>query len=148
MKYFTIFLLIIPITLLNCKAKNTSTHKSSTGIEKISLSELTRGTNRIFTLANGKLETSLNGNSNTEEITQGNWAKISETAEKMNLEEISKLESPSTKRYSDAAFASSITITKNGTDYQSSEFDAGNPPVELKNLYDEIKKVIETKKSK
>jgi len=148
MKYITIFLLIISITLLNCKSKNISTDKSSTVIEKISLTEQTRGTNRIFTLTNGKLETSLNENSKTEEITQDNWAKISETAEKMNLEGISKLESPSTKRYSDAAFASSITITKNGTDYQSSEFDAGNPPVELKNLYDEIKKVIETKKSK
>ncbi|WP_131431015.1 hypothetical protein [Chryseobacterium formosense] len=116
--------------------------------EKISLTERTRGTNRIFILTNGKLETALNGNSKTEEITQDNWAKISEAAEKINLEGISKLESPSTKRYSDAAFASSITITKNGTDYQSSEFDAGNPPIELKNLYDEMKKVIETKKSK
>ncbi|OCK52443.1 hypothetical protein BA768_12710 [Chryseobacterium sp. CBo1] len=133
---------------MNCKSKNISTDKSSTVIEKISLSELTRGTNRIFTLTNGKLETSLNGNSKTEEITQDNWAKISEAAEKINLEGISKLESPSTKRYSDAAFASFITITKNGTEYQSSEFDAGNPPVELNNLYDEIKKVIETKKSK
>jgi len=148
MKYITIFLLIISAILLNCKSKSTSTKKLKLSTEKISLTERTRGTNRIFILTNGKLETSLNGNSKTEEITQDNWAKISEAAEKINLEGISKLESPSTKRYSDAAFASSITITKNGTDYQSSEFDAGNPPIELKNLYDEMKKVIETKKSK
>lgn len=148
MKYFTIFLLITSTVLLNCKSKNTFTDKSSTETEKISLSERTRGINRVFIFTNGKLETSLNGSSTMKEITQEDWLKISESIEKINLEEISKLESPSTKRYSDAAFASSIGITKNGTEYQSSEFDAGNPPTELKNLYNEIRKVIETKKSK
>lgn len=148
MKYFTIFLLITSTIILSCKSKTMFTDKSSTEIEKISLSERTRGTNRVFIFTNGKLETSLNGSSTIKEITQEDWLKISESIEKINLEEISKLESPSTKRYSDAAFASSIGITKNGTEYKSSEFDAGNPPTELKNLYNEIRKVIETKKSK
>jgi len=148
MKYFTIFLLITSTVLLNCKSKKTFTDKSLMKTEKISLSERTRGTNRVFILTNGKLETSLNGSSTMKEVTQEDWLKISESIEKINLEEISMLESPSTKRYSDAAFASSIGITKNGTEYKSSEFDAGNPPTELKNLYNEIRKVIETKKSK
>lgn len=122
--------------------------KSISKIEKISLSEQTRGTNRVFTLSNGKLESSLNGNSNIKELSPSDWSKIIEHAGKIKLEEISKLEAPTTKRYSDAALASVITITENKADYKSSDFDSGNPPLELKNLYNEIRRIIETKKSK
>ncbi|WP_159479229.1 hypothetical protein [Chryseobacterium sp. 18068] len=117
-------------------------------IEKVSLSERTRGTIRDFTLSDRKLVSSINGNINSQEISQNDWSKILEYIEEINAENISKLEAPTTKRFSDAALASNITITKNRTDYQSSTFDSGNPPLELKKLYDEIQRIIKTKKSK
>ncbi|MCX8533785.1 hypothetical protein [Chryseobacterium luquanense] len=148
MKYFIITATISLLTILSCKSKAVFSEKSISMIEKISLSERTRGTNRVFTLSNGKLESSINAIINNKEISQNDWSKTTDFADKIKLEKISKLEAPSTKRYSDAALASIITITKNNTEYQSSAFDSGNPPVELKNLYDEIQKLIETKKSK
>lgn len=148
MKYFIITATISLLTISSCKSKAIFSEKSISKVEKISLSERTRGTNRIFTLSNGKLESSINGIINNKEISQNDWSKTTDLADKIKLEEISKLEAPSTKRYSDAALASVITITKNETEYQSSAFDSGNPPAELKSLYDEIQKLIETKKSK
>ncbi|MCX8525715.1 hypothetical protein OF897_17510 [Chryseobacterium formosus] len=148
MKYFIITSTILSLTILSCKPKAVSSEKSISKVEKISLSERTRGTNRTFTLSNGKLESSINGIINNKEISQNDWSKTTDFADKIKLEEISKLEAPSTKRYSDAALASIITITKNETEYQSSAFDSGNPPAELKSLYVEIQKLIETKKSK
>lgn len=148
MKYFIITATILLLTISSCKSKTVFSEKSISKVEKISLSERTRGTNRIFTLSNGKLESSINGIISNKEISQNDWSKTTDFADKIKLEEISKLEAPSTKRYSDAALASVITITKNETEYQSSAFDSGNPPAELKSLYDEIQKLIETKKSK
>lgn len=148
MRYIIIMTSMILFIISSCKTNIASNEKAIFKIEKISLSERTRGTIRDFTLSNGKLESSINGNINSQELPQNDWSKIVEYTEEINAEDISKLESPSTKRYSDAALASHITITKNGSDYQSSTFDSGNPPLELKNLYNEIQRIIETKKSK
>lgn len=148
MRYFIILTSILLFMTSSCKTNTNSNKNSIIQIEKVSLSEQTRGTIRIFTLYSGKLESSINGNSDSKEIPLSDWSKISENAENINLEKISKLESPSTKRYSDAALSTKITIYKNGTEYQSSDFDSGNPPAELKNLYNEIQRIIETKKSR
>lgn len=148
MRNFIITATISLLIVSGCKTKPTLFKKSISKIETISLSERTRGTIRDFTLSNGKLMSSINGNMNSQEISQNDWSKILEYTEKIDAANISKLEASTTKRFSDAALASHITITKNGTDYQSSTFDSGNPPLELKNLYNEIQRIIETKKSK
>lgn len=147
MKNFIVTATISLLTISSCQSKSILSKKSTFKIEKLSLSERTRGTNRIFTLSNEKLESNINGNINTQEISENDWSKIVKYTEQINAENISKLEAPTTKRFSDAALASHITITKNGTDYQSSTFDSGNPPLELKNLYTEIQRIIKTKKS-
>lgn len=116
--------------------------------EKIELKEQTRGTNRIITFNSKSLITSLNGNITSKQLTENDWLKISTLAEKIDTENISKLIAPSTNRYSDAALASTVIIYKDGNEYQSSGFDSGNPPAELKDLYTEIQRVIETKKSR
>lgn len=148
MRYIIIMTSMILFIISSCKTNTASHEKTILKIEKISLSERTRGTIRDFTLSNGKLESSINGSIDNQEISQNDWSKTTDFADKIKLEEISKLEAPSTKRYSDAALASHITITKNGTDYQSSTFDSGNPPAELKNLYNEILRIVKAKKSK
>lgn len=140
----TLFLMLI---ILSCTAQN-SIEKSTSQINKISLTELTRGTNRIYTIENGKVENSTNGNITSQKLSESEWLKISRIIEKIDTENISKLVAPSTKRYSDAALASTVIIYKNGKEYQSSGFDSGNPPAELKDLYTEIQRVIETVKSR
>ena len=132
---------------MSCTTKKSMENKGS-HINKIALTERTRGTNRIFTIQNGKLENSTNGNMTSQSLTENEWLKISQLAEKIDTENISKLTAPTTKRYSDAALASTVIIYKDGKEYSSSGFDSGNPPTELKDLYTEIQRVIETKKSR
>lgn len=148
MRYIIIITSMVLFIISSCKTNTASHKKTIFKTEKISLSERTRGTIRDFTLSNGKMISSINGNITTQEISQNDWSKILQYTEEINVEGISKLEALSTKRFSDAALASHITITKNGIDYQSSTFDSGNPPAELKDLYNEVQRIIKTKKSR
>ena len=53
----------------------------------------------------------------------------------IKLSEIANLKAPSNKRFTDNALSAKFTIKKNNTSYESIEFDHGNPPKELKDIY-------------
>ena len=53
----------------------------------------------------------------------------------IKLSEIANLTAPSNKRFTDNALSAKFTIKKNNTSYESIEFDHGNPPKELKDIY-------------
>ncbi|MEY8761224.1 hypothetical protein [Chryseobacterium tongliaoense] len=108
-------------------------------IEKIELTEQTRGTNRKITFVPGSVTTSLNGNSTTSELSTASWENIAKEAELIDLDKIASYESPTTGRFSDSALASSIIITSNGKEYTSAGFDAGIPPKELEALYQSLR---------
>jgi hypothetical protein len=61
---------------------------------------------------------------------------------KIKLSEIQDLKAPSNKRFTDGALIANFTIKKDNTNYISSDFDHGNPPTELKKLYDHIQSII------
>ncbi|PTT68064.1 hypothetical protein, partial [Chryseobacterium sp. HMWF001] len=104
-------------------------------IEKIELREQTRGTNRLITFTKDAVTTYLNGNTSTSQITAADWENISKQVNLLDLPKISTYESSTTRRFSDGALASSITVTANGNTYNSAGFDAGIPPKELEGLY-------------
>jgi len=148
MRYLIILTSLLICCISSCRSKKISDSKTNSKIEKISLSERTRGTFSTYTFSNGKLETSLNGKNSLEQMAENSWLKISAAAEEISLESISTFEAPSTKNYSDAALASTITIYRDGKEFHSNTFDSGNPPAELRSLYDEIKNLTGTKKSR
>lgn len=153
MKFYTL-LTICLISLTSCKTKNAQSMETSsetaeagkTVVEKISLSEKTRGTNRLFTITPTKVETDINGNMTNKSISSESWKIISDKIAQINLKKIESYKSPTTKRYSDAALASVITIETDGKTYNSSDFDSGNPPQQLADLYHEIKNTVGNKK--
>ena len=61
---------------------------------------------------------------------------------KIKLSEIGALIAPSNERYRDAALTGSFIILKNDTSYTSSNFDHGNPPKELQELYNILQKYL------
>lgn len=136
--------LFIALSSISCKNNLQKKHQM---VDNITLSERTRGTQRVFIINNENLEISLNGNKSSYKISSADWKKIAEAANTINLEEISTYKAPTTKRFSDAALASIIQIGKEDKEFESASFDEGNPPAELKNLYSELKKLIKTKKS-
>ena len=144
------------LVLSNCSYQN-ATKKSNeissnkpieTEVESVSLSESTRGTQRIYTLTKDKLEISLNGIISNETLTKDEWSTIMNKIDQIKIESLSTYEAPTSKRFSDAAFTSVLNIKKNGENFESLGFDSGNPPGELKELYNELKNIIDKKKSK
>ncbi|SIS95041.1 hypothetical protein SAMN05421796_10763 [Chryseobacterium piscicola] len=149
-----ISLAIILLTLINCNTAKTSemsmnkdkTEAGKLSVQRISLSERTRGTNRLFTITSDNVETNMNGTITSKSLSSGSWKMISDKIAQLNLNELQSYQSPTTKRYSDAALASQITIEKDGKTYGSSDFDSGNPPEELKDLYLSIQNTVGIKK--
>ncbi|MFH4963578.1 hypothetical protein V8G69_01120 [Gaetbulibacter sp. M235] len=71
------------------------------------------------------------------------WHTIMDLVKNIDLENISKLEAPTQKRLYDGAAIANLTITYNGTDYESASFDHGNPPKEIELIVKEILSVSE-----
>lgn len=144
----TIIASIIALVSISCMPKkqisnseNVSTQKNDQiDIEKIELSEQTRGTRRLISINPEAVNIDLNGNKSTSKITTNDWQQIVEKVKQIDLEKLSTYPSHTTGRFSDAALASGISITAKGKVYRSVEFDSDQPPVELKSLYELIKK--------
>lgn len=144
MKSILILVAFIALFCINCTSQ---LKKNQQMIDNITLSERTRGTQRMYNISNENMEIAINGEKSAYKVSQAEWSRIAEAASSINLEEISAYKAPTTKRFSDAALASTIKVKNENKEFESVSFDEGNPPAELKNLYFEMKKLIKTKKS-
>lgn len=150
-------LLIALIPLVLCNMNCTSQQKGSLGtiasndvqkksrIEKIEITEQTRGTNRLISFTPGSKTTSVNGTVSVDVLSAAAWENIVKQAELIDLDKIASLKSPSEGRFGDRAFASTILVTSGGKTYESSTFDSGVPPKELESLYRELFVEIKSK---
>ncbi|RQO35533.1 hypothetical protein DBR39_17715 [Chryseobacterium sp. KBW03] len=107
-------------------------------IEKIQLTERTRGFSKSIVLTSASKMVNTNEVIDNSKTAPSEWKNISKLAESISLSKIADLPSPTTGRHSDRALAATIIITSNGTDYTSGSFDSGYPPKELEALYNAI----------
>ncbi|MGE8553946.1 MAG: hypothetical protein ACN6OB_08410 [Chryseobacterium jejuense] len=120
--------------------KNVNVNTQKTKIEKIELTEQTRGFHTIMTFTPKSKTSSFNGEEKQSPMASSDWERITQQAAAIDLSKISTLEAPTTGRHSDQAMIANLMITSNGTTYTSASFDSGNPPKELKSLYDEFQR--------
>ncbi|ALR31442.1 hypothetical protein ATE47_13350 [Chryseobacterium sp. IHB B 17019] len=138
-----ILIFLISIISISCNSQvktlnhgNKSTiSKKMTKIDKIELTERTRGINRIIIYTSTSKMFSDNGQETKEKLLPAEWEKIIKVATLIDLSKISSFQAPTTGRFSDKALASTVIITSNGKTYESGSFDAGIPPKELEELY-------------
>ncbi|MES2545275.1 MAG: hypothetical protein V4548_10345 [Bacteroidota bacterium] len=71
-------------------------------------------------------------------ISDTDWKEILELYKKVNLKGLPSLKAPSEARFYDGAAIAHFKIISGKTPYQSSDFDAGNPPVEIKIIVEKI----------
>ncbi|MDC8101704.1 hypothetical protein [Chryseobacterium rhizosphaerae] len=156
-KHFILINFIFIFSIISCinqnkgknNGKNLTINTKQWKIEKVQLIEQTRGVNDSVTFtATSKVYTSNNADPTNSSISPSEWESISKQAEALDLSAISKLQSPTTGRYSDRALAATIIITSGGTIYTSATFDSGHPPKELEALYNEIQKPTRILKKK
>ena len=106
-------------------------------LKSIEYSASTRGSS--ITIKVGS--TQLTYNHTVKGVTAIQWEKLTELVSQINLNNISELEAPSNDRYRDAALAASIKLYYQDKEYESAQFDHGNPPKELSNLVNEVLKL-------
>jgi hypothetical protein len=140
-----IFSIAITGSCSSQKNKENDQNKSVTAnqsydIEKIELTEQTRGTDRKITFIPKSITVLLNGNSKVSDLSDSNWKSIAKEASLIDLNKLASYQSSTTGRFSDRALSSTITITYKGKTFRSSGFDAGIPPKELEALYQLLKK--------
>lgn len=75
-------------------------------------------------------------------LSKKQWSEIESLASKIDPKSIDKLSAPSSENATDRALSASITINKNDVIYESSTFDHGNPPDELKPLISKLFELI------
>jgi len=79
----------------------------------------------------------------TFECTQVDWEACLQLLSKINIDSLSKLEAPTSMRFSDGAAHATLIINDGNKEIRSSEFDHGHPPKEIKEL---IEKLLALKK--
>ncbi|UHO37666.1 hypothetical protein H5J24_18750 [Chryseobacterium capnotolerans] len=131
----------------NIEKKSTETSQRKK-IEKIQLTEQTRGSRSTVTFTPTSKTDSFNGEISNSPMSSSEWERILSKAAALDLSKISTYPSPTTGRYSDQAMEATFIITSNGTAYTSASFDSGNPPKELEALYNEIQPQKKTFKKK
>lgn len=71
-------------------------------------------------------------------ISNTDWKQLMGYFNAIQLEELPKLKAPTEKRFYDGAAIAGLKITSKDKTYESSSFDHGFPPAEIKKLVDKI----------
>ena len=77
------------------------------------------------------------------QISDADWAVISELAKAVDLEKVKDLKWPTEKRHYDGAAHANIIFESKGVKYPANGFDHGFPPAEVEKLVNKITKLAE-----
>ena len=69
-----------------------------------------------------------------QKISDADWNALKDEINKLDLENLSNLKAPTEKRFYDGAAIANLKITYKGKIYQSSDFDHGFPPMQIKRV--------------
>jgi alkaline phosphatase len=116
-------------------------------IKSLELSYQTRGTQKVLNISPDSITVSLNGKAQSYKTTEKQWKSILKSLEKVKLSGIDKLKRPSTKAFSDGAFAAQLTVITYVKTYQSSGFDHNKPPTALVKVIEAMKEGLRINKS-
>ena len=126
------------IIFLSCSAQE----KNKKEVFKISYKAETRGSFIIIHFKDSSLVLKSTSADKSVVLSNAEVINIYNIVSKIKLSEIGDLIAPSNERYKDAALTGSFIILKNDTSYTSSNFDHGNPPKELQELYNILQKYL------
>ncbi|WP_299394444.1 hypothetical protein [uncultured Gelidibacter sp.] len=82
-------------------------------------------------------------NVKTAQISKAVWEELMALKNAINLDALPNLKAPSEKRFSDGAPIGSLIIKTKQAEVESSEFDHGNPPQEIKALVNKLLSIKE-----
>jgi hypothetical protein len=141
MKLITMFILCISL----CKNCSSQTNKDlkDTAVE---YTASTRGFYMKISIKDQMLSVSKDRNSNENitktKITDADWEELVTIFKTIDLNGIATLKSPTEKRFYDVAAIGNLKINYKDKEYESSAFDHGYPPAEIKKFVDKINSFV------
>ena len=69
-----------------------------------------------------------------QKVSDADWNALKDEINKLDLENLPNLKAPTEKRFYDGAAIANLKITYKGKIYQSSDFDHGFPPMQIKRV--------------
>jgi len=122
------FIIIFIILFSNC---NTFQENS---VIKIEYKAATRGASKFISVSKNDCQSDLLNNKSSFKTSKEDWEAILNLLDQIDINAIENLERPSDISSTDRAMAASIKITFKDKTIESSLFDDGNPPKELKKI--------------
>ena len=106
----------------------------------------TRGFYQKITIKNQMVAVSKDRN-NTDNVTNtkiadADWEELINDFKELKLETLKELKAPTEKRFYDGATIASLKIKYKDKDYETTSFDHGFPPKEIKKLVDKINSFV------
>ena len=102
----------------------------------------TRGFYQKITIKNQIVTVSKDRNDNDKaistKISDADWLALIDDFKEVKLETLKDLKAPTEKRFYDGAAIANLKITYKDKDYETTSFDHGFPPKEIKKLVDKI----------
>lgn len=143
--YILLFAFVFPF-FFACESSK-STQNNSEVISKITLEKSTLGSHFVSEITEGSIQTShteRNGSvrSKSTDLTSKQWKELNLLISKLDLTELDRWEGPTQARFYDGAMATTIIIESGGESFNSQSFDEGEPPAELKELYDYLESLV------
>lgn len=143
MKPYNLFILTLVLSsifIISCESSKSAQSKSDNLLSKITLEKVTMGSNSSLEITKDEILNTSNTRDGMGDASKGvtdskNWNKINSLISKLDLTQIDQWEGPTQARFYDGAKATTIIIESNGQTYNSQSFDEGEPPAELKELY-------------
>lgn len=89
--------------------------------------------NAMITVKNGR-----NAKALTQPCSEEQWDAMMKELKNIDVVNLSKLEAPTQKRFSDAAAIANFKVTVKDSTYSTPAFDDGTPPKEIKAICDKI----------
>ena len=106
----------------------------------------TRGFYQKITIKNQMLTVSKDRNTEDNavvtKIDEANWNELVTYFKEVKLETLKDLKAPTEKRFYDGAAIANLKIRHKDKDYESTSFDHGFPPKEIKKLVDKINSFV------
>ena len=69
-----------------------------------------------------------------QKVTDADWSALNDEINKVDLENLPNLKSPTEKRFYDGAAIANLKIIYKGNTYQTTDFDHGFPPMQIKRV--------------
>ena len=73
-----------------------------------------------------------------QKVTDADWSALNDEINKVDLENLPNLKAPTEKRFYDGAAIANLKIIYKGNTYQTSDFDHGFPPMQIKRVVEMV----------